>query len=72
MVNIAYNSNSLTMELGQVENGIKPVADRKTGKVLGVHIVGYRATKLIAEPRWASRWKSWPKTWPGRSRYIRL
>ncbi len=37
------------MGLGQIEGGIKLVADRKSGKVLGVHIVGYRATELIAD-----------------------
>ena len=37
------------MGLGEVEGGIKFVADRKLGKVLGVHIVGHRATELIAE-----------------------
>ncbi len=49
IANIAYNSNSRAMGLGEVEGGIKLVADRKLGKVLGVHIVGYRATELIAE-----------------------
>jgi dihydrolipoamide dehydrogenase len=49
VVNIAYNSNSRAIGLGQIEGGIKLVADRKSGKVLGVHIVGYRATELIAE-----------------------
>ena len=49
VVNVAYNSSSRAMGLGQIEGGIKLVADRKSGKVLGVHIVGYRATELIAE-----------------------
>ena len=49
IANIAYNSSSRAMGLGEVEGGIKLVADRKLGKVLGVHIVGYRATELIAE-----------------------
>ncbi len=49
VVNIAYNSSSRAMGLGQIEGGIKLVADHKSGKVLGVHIVGYRATELIAE-----------------------
>ncbi len=37
------------MGLGRTEGGIKLVADHKSGKVPGVHIVGYRATKLVAE-----------------------
>ena len=49
VANIAYNSSSRAMGLGEVEGGLKLVADRKLGKVLGVHIVGYRATELIAE-----------------------
>jgi dihydrolipoamide dehydrogenase len=49
VANIAYNSSSRAMSLGEIEGGLKLVADRKLGKVLGVHIVGYRATELIAE-----------------------
>ncbi len=49
VANIAYNSSSRAMSLGEIEGGIKLVAERKLGKVLGVHIVGYRATELIAE-----------------------
>ncbi len=49
VANIAYNSSSRALGLGETEGGIKLVADRKLGKVLGVHIVGYRATELIAE-----------------------
>src|SRR5438445_2143661 len=35
--------------LGQTEGFVKVVADAPTGRVLGVHIVGPRATDLIAE-----------------------
>jgi dihydrolipoamide dehydrogenase len=49
VANIAYGANSRAMGLGEAEGGIKFVADRKLGKVLGVHIVGHRATELIAE-----------------------
>lgn len=49
VVNIALNSNSRALGLAELEGGIKLVADRKRGKVLGVHIVGHRATELIAE-----------------------
>jgi dihydrolipoamide dehydrogenase len=49
VANIAYNSSSRAMGLSEIEGGLKLVADRKLGKVLGAHIVGYRATELIAE-----------------------
>jgi dihydrolipoamide dehydrogenase len=49
VANIAYATNARSMGLGEVEGGIKLVSDRKMGKVLGVHIVGHRATELIAE-----------------------
>jgi dihydrolipoamide dehydrogenase len=49
IANIAYGASSRAMGLGEVEGGIKLIADRKLGKVLGVHIVGHRATELIAE-----------------------
>jgi len=47
--NVAYGTNARAMGLGEEEGGIKLVADRKLGRVLGVHIVGHRATELIAE-----------------------
>src|SRR6266446_6710039 len=37
------------LTLGQTEGFVKVVADAPTGRVLGVHIVGPRATDLIAE-----------------------
>jgi dihydrolipoamide dehydrogenase len=49
VTNISLATNARAMGLGEVEGGIKLVADRKRGKVLGVHIVGHRATELIAE-----------------------
>jgi dihydrolipoamide dehydrogenase len=49
VVNVALNTNARALGLGEVEGGIKLVADRKLGKLLGVHIVGHRATELIAE-----------------------
>jgi dihydrolipoamide dehydrogenase len=49
VVNVALNTNPRSMGLGEGEGGIKMVVDRKQGKVLGVHIVGHRATELIAE-----------------------
>jgi len=47
--NIAFGASPRAMGLGETEGGIKLVADRKSGKVLGVHIVGHRATEMIAE-----------------------
>ncbi|MBL8055552.1 MAG: dihydrolipoyl dehydrogenase, partial [Anaerolineales bacterium] len=41
--------NSRAMGLGEIEGGLKLVTDKKLGTVLGVHIVGHRATELIAE-----------------------
>ena len=49
IANIALGASSRAMGLGENEGGIKLVADRKSGKVLGVHILGHRATELIAE-----------------------
>jgi dihydrolipoamide dehydrogenase len=49
VTNISLATNARAMGLGEVEGGIKLVADRKLGKILGVHIVGHRATELIAE-----------------------
>ncbi|MHB0868475.1 MAG: dihydrolipoyl dehydrogenase family protein [Chloroflexota bacterium] len=47
--NVSLATNARAMGLGEVEGGIKLVADRKRGRLLGVHIVGHRATELIAE-----------------------
>lgn len=48
-VNIPLATNSRAMTLDKTEGGIKVVFERKHGKLLGVHIVGHRATELIAE-----------------------
>lgn len=47
--NVAFSGNPRAISLGETEGGIKLVVDRKRGKVLGVHIIGHRATELIAE-----------------------
>lgn len=47
--NVALATNARAMGLGEVEGGIKLVADRKRARLLGVHIVGHRATELVAE-----------------------
>ena len=35
--------------MGETEGGVKIIADAKTDRVLGVHILGPRASDLIAE-----------------------
>lgn len=47
--NVAFATSARAIALGETEGGIKLVADRKRGRILGVHIVGHRATELIAE-----------------------
>ncbi len=49
VVNISQEANVRAMTLDEAVGGIKFVVDRKLGKVLGVHIVGHRATELIGE-----------------------
>lgn len=49
VANVPLATSARAMGLGEIEGGIKLVADRKRGRLLGVHIVGYRATELIAE-----------------------
>ncbi|MDT8285426.1 MAG: dihydrolipoyl dehydrogenase, partial [Thermovirgaceae bacterium] len=41
--------NAKSLILGETQGMIKIVADEKYGEILGVHIVGPRATDLIAE-----------------------
>jgi dihydrolipoamide dehydrogenase len=50
VVSISQETNVRAMTLDEAVGGIKFVVDRRLGKVLGVHIVGHRATELIAEP----------------------
>ncbi len=47
--NIPFAINARAMALGEVEGSVKIVADAKYKKILGVHIVGYRAQELIAD-----------------------
>ena len=49
VTNISLETNVRAMTLDEAVGGIKVVFDHKSSKVLGVHIVGYRATELIAE-----------------------
>jgi dihydrolipoamide dehydrogenase len=49
IVNISQQTSVRAMTREEAVGGIKVVFDRKTSKILGVHIVGYRATDLIGE-----------------------
>jgi dihydrolipoamide dehydrogenase len=44
-----FRANGRARALGQVDGRVKVLADKKTDRVLGVHIVGPRAGDLIAE-----------------------
>jgi dihydrolipoamide dehydrogenase len=48
VINIAQDTNVRALGLGEAEGGVKIVANKRQGQVLGVHIVGHRATELIA------------------------
>lgn len=45
----AYGANGRARTLGEIEGRVKILADAKTDRVLGVHIIGGRAGDLIAE-----------------------
>ncbi len=49
VANVSFATNARAAGLGETEGGVKIVAERKLGKVLGVHVVGPWATELIAE-----------------------
>ena len=49
IANISLASNVRAMCMDEAVGGVKVVFDKKFGKLLGVHIVGYRAAELIAE-----------------------
>ena len=44
-----FRANARAKTLGQVDGKVKILADAKTDRVLGVHILGPRAGDLIAE-----------------------
>ncbi len=44
-----YGANGRARTLGDTEGRVKILADSKTDRVLGVHIIGARAGDLIAE-----------------------
>ncbi|MBP1704184.1 MAG: dihydrolipoamide dehydrogenase [Chloroflexi bacterium] len=53
IANISLASNVRAMTLDEAVGGIKLVFEKKHGKLLGVHIVGHRATELIGEAAFA-------------------
>ncbi|MCF7858672.1 MAG: dihydrolipoyl dehydrogenase [Candidatus Cloacimonetes bacterium] len=44
-----FNANGKALSLGAIDGFVKVVALKKTGKILGVHIIGHQATELIAQ-----------------------
>ncbi|HJU62283.1 MAG TPA: dihydrolipoyl dehydrogenase, partial [Candidatus Binatia bacterium] len=44
-----FRANGRAQTLGQTEGKVKVLADAKTDRILGVHILGPRAGDLIAE-----------------------
>jgi len=44
-----YQANARARCLDETEGGVKVVADAKTDRILGVHILAARASDLIAE-----------------------
>jgi len=44
-----FGANGRARTMGEIEGRVKILADRKTDRVLGVHIIGVRAGDLIAE-----------------------
>jgi dihydrolipoamide dehydrogenase len=44
-----FTANGKAEALGELEGFVKVVADKGTGEILGVHIVGHEATELIHE-----------------------
>jgi dihydrolipoamide dehydrogenase len=49
VVNLSFEMNPRALSLDEAVGGVKVVFERKLGKLLGVHIVGHRATELIGE-----------------------
>lgn len=49
VINLSFEMNPRALSLDEAVGGVKVVFERKLGKLLGVHIVGHRATELIGE-----------------------
>lgn len=63
VINIALDTNSRATGLNETEGGIKLVANKKQGKILGVHIIGHRATELVAEAALAIQLEALAEDW---------
>jgi dihydrolipoamide dehydrogenase len=63
VVNVILDTNSRASTLNETEGGIKIVANKKQGKILGVHIVGHRATELVAEAALAIQLEALAEDW---------
>jgi dihydrolipoamide dehydrogenase len=63
VVNVILDTNSRATALNETEGGIKIVAHKKQGKILGVHIVGHRATELVAEAALAIQLEALAEDW---------
>jgi len=44
-----YAANGRALSVGEPEGFVKMIGDKKTGRLLGVHIVGAEASNLISE-----------------------
>jgi dihydrolipoamide dehydrogenase len=44
-----FTANGKAVALGETEGFVKVIADKKTGEILGVHIIGPEATEMIHE-----------------------
>lgn len=44
-----YSMNGLAMAQNEMKGGVKIISDARYGEILGVHIVGARATELVGE-----------------------
>lgn len=49
VANLSYEMNPRALALGEAVGGVKVVFERKLGRLLGVHMVGHRASELISE-----------------------
>ncbi len=49
VASVLFRTNSKAHVIGEIAGQVKIVSDKKTGKVLGVHMVGPHVTDLIAE-----------------------
>ena len=49
------NSNAKALIAGMPDGMVKVISDRETGEILGMHVLGPRATDLIAEGALAMR-----------------